>query len=361
MYKKNILILSDSYNGYGAEHMLLWLGNMLSAHGYMVYACAIFDKEKNPEIAESVSFIGLDKKRPCAPLGLMCSYFVKSSLEISEICKHKKISLIITFKENPLCIAQIVKRITHVKHIHSERDDPYYRNTVAARLKMKLYKYVDWMVFQTEGAQHFFGKDIIEKSVIIPNPVNMPCEKWESSIAQKTIVNVGRLNIRFKRQDVLLRAFAKLNDRYNEWILCFYGDGVDREKLEQLSKFLKISDRVKFYGKVSDVNERLIKDGIFVLSSDTEGLPNALMEAMALGMPVISTDCSPGGARFLIENGVNGLLTERSSEDRLKDALILLIESDEMKLSLGRNARKSMEKYHPTIICNKWLDLLSLL
>lgn len=354
-----IMLVSNSFEGYGAEYMLAWLGNMLAENGFQVYACAIYDKKKNCRINSNVAFLSIELAKSTNPLYFVFLYLFSAGFKLARLCKQNKITTVVTFKENPLCVALIAKMFCGFRHIHSERDDPYNRDTCASKLKMWLYRFTDHIVFQTKGAQEFFNQNIINQSTIIPNPVIIPSQSWNVDKAKKTIACVGRLDIRYKRQDILIKAFAQLEAKYNDWKLVFYGDGNDRQKLERLVSELGIEDRVVFCGKVNNVSERLVNDGIFVLASDTEGMPNALMEAMAIGMPVISTDCSPGGARALIDDGINGLIVERSSEYNLKEALNILLDADEMKVRLGNNARLSMERYLPSVIFNKWLGLLS--
>ena len=222
---------------------------------------------------------------------------------------------------------------------------------------MWLYRYADKVVFQTEGAQQFFDKKTIRKSTIIPNPIVIPELRWIGFDA-KTIVSVGRLHVRFKRQDVLLKSFRKVLDAYPDYKLVLYGDGPDRKSLEQLAKELSMDGSVEFKGKVANVMKIIADEGIFVLSSDSEGMPNALMEAMALGMPVISTDCEPGGAKALIQNGVNGIIVPRGDVDRLAEAIIFYIENKEKADQYGLSARQSMKSYSPNIIICKWSELL---
>ena len=223
---------------------------------------------------------------------------------------------------------------------------------------MKLYRFATKIVFQTEGARDFFGDAIKKKSVLIPNPVTIPDIQWSYSFAKKTIVSVARLDVRYKRQDLLLKAFSIISSQCHDWKVVFYGDGNDKCVLEQMAKDLNVYDRIIFKGKTDNVHEKIVQDGVFVLTSDTEGIPNALMEAMALGMPVITTDCEPGGARMLVENGYNGLMINRGDIDGLKNALEFSINHQLEMAEMGAKARVSMQRFSPTIIANKWNSLL---
>ena len=353
------LLLSDSYEGYGAEKMLLWLGTELAARKKDISFFSVYDNHRCKGIPESLPFFGLGYDRNTQSVLRYLYYFFVCPFALIRYIRKNKIDCVVTFKENPLCLALIAKLFCGVKHIHSERDDPYNRDTYGAKFKMWLYRFTDHLVFQTKGAQDFFQPCVVSKSIIIPNPVVVPEKCWCIDGSRKTIACVGRLNIRYKRQDVLIKAFSALDSKYDEWRLVFYGDGDDRETLERLVSDLQLQNRVSFLGKVDNVSERLLGDGLFVLASDTEGMPNALMEAMALGMPVISTDCSPGGARALIDDGINGLIVERSSELRLAEAMSRLLDDDKMRGALGRSAHKKMQDYQPSLIFDQWYTLLS--
>ena len=355
---KKILLLSDSFNGYGAEHMIGWIGNMLADNGYEVIFCSIYDKSKNEKLSSKSNFISLNLDRDTNPLFLIFRYFMFAGIQIGNLCRKYDIDIIITFKENPLCIALIAKLFSKVKHIHSERDDPYNRDTIASKIKMWLYRFADHIVFQTIGAQKYFCKKIIDKSSIIPNPVVIPDLLWIPEKAHKTIANVGRLNVRYKRQDLLIRAFASLKEELSDWKLIFYGDGKDRKYLESLAKEQNVSEQVIFKGRVENVIERLVDDGIFVLTSDTEGLPNVLLEAMSIGMPVVATDCSPGGARTLLSEN-NGILVERGNVSEIANAIMKMVENTEFSVNVSRNARNSVLQYNPQAIYKKWVCVIN--
>lgn len=355
---KKILLLSDSFNGYGAEYMIGWIGSMLADNGYEVIFCSIYDESKSEKLSSQSKFISLNLGRCINSIFLIFRYFISAGVQIGNLCRKYDVDIVITFKENPLCLALVAKLISGVKHVHSERDDPYNRDTIASKIKMWLYRFSDHIVFQTKNAQNFFCKKITDKSSIIPNPVVVPKLLWTFEKSKKTIVNVGRLNVRYKRQDLLIFAFAKLKEKLSDWSLVFYGDGEDKEYLENLAKENGIFEQVIFQGKVNNVSEKLVNEGIFVLTSDTEGLPNALLEAMALGMPVVATDCSPGGARTLISEN-NGILVERGNISQIADAIISIVESPEKTVELSKNARNSVFQYDPQNIYEKWNNVIN--
>ena len=349
----SILILSDSFYGYGAEHMLKWLGNTLCQKGFNVSFCSIFDKERDKELDSNARYLPM--LIPSRVYDL--NYFIKGVKQLRNICNRHAIDVVITFHTNPFLMALLAKPFCRYKTLHSERDNPYARNTTASRFKSWLFRYSDRIVFQTKGAQNFFDWKTVHKSVIIPNPVFIPDFEWQQGF-KKTIVTVGRLDVRYKRQDLLIDAFAEILCDFPEYQLVLYGEGKDREYLESKSKELNIQRNVIFAGKVSGIMSKLCREGVFVMTSDSEGMPNALMEAMAIGMPVISTDCEPGGARALITNDVDGILIKRSSKNELVLALRRLLGNKILQIRLGKNARNKMRNFNPDTIANYWVNVI---
>lgn len=352
-----VLLLSDTFNGYGAERMLIRTGLSLKTFGHEVHFCSVFTEDKINGIDDDCFVnLGITKYRNII-IRSLCYFFVGGFL-LYRYCKRNNINYVISFKENPLCLLLLVRCFLSLKHIHSERDNPYNRDTISSRMKMKLYRFVTKIVFQTEGARDYFGDSVKNKSVLIPNPVTIPIIQWSYRHAKKTFVSVGRLDIRYKRQDILIKSFSMISQKYPEWDVILYGDGNDKDILEKMAIDLSVYDRIIFKGKIDNVIEKIVHDGVFVLTSDTEGIPNALMEAMALGMPVITTDCEPGGARLLVDDYINGMMVNRGDVEGLKNALELAINQPYKMIEMGAKARESMNRFDPSIIAEKWNALI---
>ena len=356
---KKILVLSDSFTGYGAEYMIGWVGSMLAENGYEVIFCSPFDSDKDDRLSDKGKFIGFGLRRNANPLLKIIQYFLLSAWKVCKICKKHNIDTIVTFKENPLCIALLAKLFKGVRHLHSERDDPYNRDTISSRFKMWLYRFCDKLVFQTVGARDFFPENVRLRSSVIPNPVVVPEEQWRLDKSKKIIVCVGRLNVRYKRQDLLINAFSKFIEHHPDWLLMFVGDGKDMNHLKKLAKDLGVDKQVIFEGKVNNVKDYLLQSRIYVLSSDTEGMPNALMEAMALGMPVITTDCSPGGGRYLVNNLVNGILVSKGNMEEIYEALMKISSMGDDVMKMACQARLDMTKLNPSIVSSQWINLIN--
>ena len=358
MNSKRILIISDSFIQYGAEKILLWLGHSLGQiQNNEVEFVSMFDtiREKGIDSLFPSHEFGISRK------GIFIvrnyKYFTEGYKKLKTIFNHKKYDYVLSFGQKSYYILLILRNTYKFRIILSERNDPFHTKKIISHINKLLYNKADKIVFQTEGAKTFYNNLNNQNISIIPNPIEIPKEEWDLAFTNKSIINIGRLDIEQKRQDLLLNAFKKIQYKYPDYHLELIGDGKDKLKLELLAKNLGISDKVIFRGRVNNVNSYLLHASVFVFTSDYEGMPNALMEAMALGMPVISTNCSPGGAKALIESGENGLLVDCGDEASLYNAISELISNPEVAISYGRQARKSMLKYAPNIIFYKWNNL----
>ena len=157
-----------------------------------------------------------------------------------------------------------------------------------------------------------------------------------------------------KNHELLIKAFSKIAYKYNNINLKIYGEGPLHSNLQKLIESLRLSGRVYLMGTVDNIQDVMKDAGMFVLSSDFEGLPNALMEAMAIGLPVISTDCPCGGPNMLIKNYENGLLVKPGDENELSNAMEYIIKNQNDADKMGLKAKKTAEMYKPEKIFNDW-------
>jgi len=250
--------------------------------------------------------------------------------------------------------------MTHTPHVISERNDPaHFAGKTSTKILSRLFmRAASGYVFQTTDARSYYGGKMAAKSVVIPNPLfnaeKMGAERYGGE-RRRDIVSVGRLNTQ-KNQAMLIRAFSRLRADYPDYTLTIWGEGMERASLESLVKSLGLEKSVFLPGNTDKVFEEIRTDALFVLSSDFEGMPNALMEAMALGLPCISTNCPCGGPKDLVQNGVNGLLTGVNDEDGLLSAMKQMLSDTEKAAEMGRRAMNIRTTHSMDGICKKWLD-----
>lgn len=150
------------------------------------------------------------------------------------------------------------------------------------------------------------------------------------------LINIGRLQPQ-KNQKLLLRVFSKVNKEIPNTFLQIVGEGELKNELQELAKELDIENKVYFAGQCSDVIIRLNSSDIFIQTSDYEGLPISALEAMACGLPLIST--AAGGTVDIVENGVNGYIVGIGDEDELVDRTISLVKNKQLQLKMGQASR----------------------
>lgn len=207
-------------------------------------------------------------------------------------------------------------------------------------------------VFQTEEEKRWFPERLQKKGRIIMNQVNESFFGVQHSGERHDIVTVGKLRAQ-KNQALLIRAFSRIAGEIGDNLL-LYGAGELEDELRGLIESLHLSERVKLMGLSTDVANDIKDAKCFVMSSDYEGLPNALLEAMALGLPCVSTDCEGGGPAMMIENGVNGLLVPMREEKALADAMLYMLQNPDEAERMGKAARETAEGFRPDTIFARW-------
>jgi glycosyltransferase involved in cell wall biosynthesis len=222
-----------------------------------------------------------------------------------------------------------------------------------------MFRFADGVVLQTKQSMNFFPKKVQQKSVIMSNPLNPAfLNKRYVGERENVIVTVGRLDEN-KNQAMLIHAFSHIATEFPNLKLVIYGDGECKGKLEDLVRSKNLMDRVTLPGSISDVPEHIYNARIFALTSNTEGMPNTIIEAMALGLPVISTDCPCGGPAELIEDGVNGLLVPVGDAFALADAFRKILVDTELEHKLQENSAKITQKLAPDKVNKEWRDYLN--
>ena len=175
---------------------------------------------------------------------------------------------------------------------------------------------------------------------------------------RKEIVTVGRIDIN-KNQRMLIEAFAPIAEEFPEWNVALYGEGPDCDNLVKRVKELQLEKRILFKGVHDDIPQRIEDAAIFVLTSKQEGMPNALIEAMVLGLAVISTDCPCGGPRDLIQQDGNGVLIPVDNTQALTEALRRLMKDKELREELGEKALQLKDRVLPSCVNAQWEEYLN--
>ncbi|GIQ69769.1 glycosyltransferase family 4 protein [Xylanibacillus composti] len=352
--KKTILFIIHRLGYGGAEKMLTFTANALAERGYQVLVYTYEDTSRHYPLHPDIRHITEERIARTRGVRRLIQLF-----QIRKVIKREKPSMVISFLNYPNLLTILAKLSgSAVPVVISERGDPYQYKGVFENFRSYMYRFADGWVFQTEGARDFFNSKIRSRGSIIPNPVIVE-QTVHSKQKHREIAFVARFEMVQKRQDIMVQAFRKVVDRYPDMTLVFYGDGPDEQRVREMVEKLNLVGHVRFEGMVSNISERISTALMFVLTSDYEGIPNALIEAMAAGLPVIATDCSPGGARLLIENKKNGILVPRGDVDGVAQSVIYLIENEQARQDLGLQARNITERFHPSKIQEMWEDYIN--
>lgn len=354
--KKRLLFITDTFGYGGAEKQLAFVAEGLLQRGHNVCICNLNQghrNEGNRKVREEIKIFTAEIHYRNS---IKTNYdYIAFTLNV---VNRFKPDVIIGFKELANFCAAMAGKISGTPSIISERADPYraYKNVrLLQKIKIWCIKHADGGVFQTDQAARFYKK-LYSKGIVIANPVfiNGVLPNVNYSSLPKTIVSLGRLDNKQKRLDVMLDAYAIFHKIHPDYTLKIYGNGEDEANVRQWIADKGLSDCVFLMG-VSDNSIRdLSSEGIFLITSDFEGISNSLLEAMACGLPVVSTDHTPGGARMLIADGENGLLTPMGDPQAISNALCRFAEDKDFAEKCGRNAQDVLTRFAPEQILDLW-------
>ena len=345
--KKILFYISKNQYG-GAERVIINLCNEFVRRGYEVVL--LLNEGGNPayKIDEKVKIIVLQEK----------INFTKNKVKLHveyiramiRVMKSEAPHVIVSFLAENNFRSIVVGKMVKIPTIVSVRVDPQMECATAVKkgIRRILYNHADLVVLQNRGAKERFGKWFKAKYEVIPNLVNEAFLK-EPLIGERTkkIVAVGRLS-KQKNFSMLIDAFKELNRENKDYQLIIYGEGEERERLEQKIREVKLTDKVFLPGNSDRIREEIYDAEIFVLCSDYEGVPNVLLEAMSLGLPCIATDIPNGACRDLIENRKNGILIPVGSVTTLIEEMNYLILNKEDSTQMGLLAAKYIRDNYST-------------
>lgn len=348
---KLLFYINQLYSG-GAERVMSILASTFSAHGYQVVVVTSFCEAKEYPLHFNVERLSLEDAE------IKRSFLKRNTSRIwklRKICKTEKPDIVISFMGEPNFRALLATQGLRIKNLISVRADPEceYRGHIRGFLARHLLPITDGCVFQTKGAKQWFPAKLQKKSKVICNPVKEEFYQAEYRPVPGRIVSCGRLE-KEKNFAMLVDAFARLAAARLEMQLMIYGEGSLRGELwEQIEK-RGMEGRIFLMGAIGDVSKALSEASIFVLSSLSEGMPNALMEAMAVGVPCIATDCPCGGPRMLIDSGKNGILVKNNDAVALTHAIERLLNNPAEAAALGARAKERAMEYRQERVFREW-------
>ncbi len=352
---KVIFVVPNLSSG-GAERVVSILSNSFVECGIKVDVLLLKDCTVSYSINEEVNIVHLDADLlTCSKIEsfkLMRSYFKKEKRQNDKL-------VVIPFLDVCLKRALVAAWGLNIPIIASERNDPNQKGvSFVKKIKANIpYLLSQHCVFQTRGAQDYYCKSVRKKSSIIMNPLVMPRDvRWKGADS-KCLVSVGRLEQQ-KNQHLLIDAFSKIHCDYPDYTLEIYGEGSLRDILQKRINELGLGESVCLCGNSSNIYGVLENAFLFVLPSNYEGMSNALIEALSIGMPVITTDHPCGGAKMLVQHGENGLLIPVNDEDAMVCAIKSILEDRKLALHISENSRRLKDVLSVEKISKMWMDIL---
>lgn len=349
-----IVFLSYLHGFGGAEKQNVMLANAMVERGHDVTLISISADNNCYHLDERVKYIYLPDRKTNAVR------IVSRYQDIKKKLKEIRPDITVNFWFQSTYMTAFMKKSITGKVVYSERGDPgdkEYNGMMGIIRSLTLHR-IDGFVFQSTGAQSFFNNSVQSRSTVIPNPVFVNVDDLpEVKERRKVIVTVGRLHPQ-KNHKLLIDAFALVADQIPDYILEIYGDGELKDELQKQIDNLGLSDRAFLKGTSKEIHSLIYDAALFVLSSDYEGLPNTLLEAMALGIPSISTDCRPGGAREIIEDGINGRIVPIGSKKALANEILAVLSDIELTDKYSKNALNSSRRFNTESIYNSWNDYI---
>ena len=365
-----VLVISSLGPG-GAQRNLVQIASKLAELGHSVTILTLTPSTEKPfyDLAPEIRLDEADFLRTHQPILYKIWEAVKLPFLIRRRISKLSPDIVVSFIDevNIFCLLGTIGTGTPV--IACERVYPGHGfikawdrlkvfQRVAFLVRNVVYSLAARIILQTEVGAQFFPGYLRRKIVVIPNAIVVePTATPDISLPSHCIVGMGRLT-KQKRFDLLIEAFARIAAQYPDWNVYIFGRGSLLPQLEEKVDELGLRERVCFPGLTSTAQATLAQADIFALTSDYEGFPTVLSEAMAQGVAVIATDCLTGPSE-LIENEENGILLPRGSIDGVAEALSSLMQNEEKRTRLGRNARAIVDRLNVGVVIQKWQSVLA--
>lgn len=353
-----ILFLVGSLRMGGAERVVSRLANHWAENGKEVCVATVREEASDfYELDGRVQRVAFDLNYSVRHRYQRYIKYVRTLWATGKVIREFKPDVVISFVTGVNFRALAVKPFFSMPFIISERTNPDKQriNARGARIRRLIYGYADKVVFVSEGVSDAYPWLPKEKKTVIYNPAIALPNSLDQRASEHSIVALGRLHP-VKGHDLLIKAFELIAHQHPTWSLKIFGEGDFRKELEKQIAGSTVADRISLEGFTRSPEESLRTAGVFVLSSRHEGFPNALVEAMSMGLPCISFDC-PFGPAELISHGRNGLLVPPEDISALAAALDRLIRDDITRNAIGIEATKVRKRLEIGAIANEWEDL----
>ena len=350
---KRIAVIAHGLSGGGAERVAAMLANYFAERQYTVLFVAAYSSEREYELDRRIEYIYIDCASPNHVIRM-----ISRSFKIKNVVTKFKADMAFSFITNEL----IPLEFTRIPVIPSLRIDP--KSTDASFVRRNIRKFVYHhsknIVFQTKDARDYFDAAIRKKGIIIGNPIQDNLPVWNKNGHRKVFITACRIS-KQKNIPMLVNAFIAFHCKHPDYTLEIYGDGDPKQYKDQMVQYVNnlAADKfITFMGHSTSIHTIMSNSAAFVLSSDFEGLSNSMLEAMAIGIPSICTDCPPGGAKEYMKGGEAGILVNVGDTKALTKAMCDIVEDSELSYRISENGKYVREYLMKDVVCAQWEKLI---
>jgi len=343
----------------GAERVLCRLANCWVGRGHEVTLLTLSAEPPFYRLEERVTRVALGVDRKSANVFEGLSANARKLYVLRGAIAGSRPDVVVSFLDTTNILTLLATLGLGVPVIVSERIDPSFNDELGRIwrvLRRLVYPLAAKVVVQTNAVLVRMRRQLGTRVVVIPNPVVEPEARHSARRAQpsdqKWVIGIGRLTVQ-KGFDVLLQGFAQVADRHPDWSLRILGDGPLSASLQRQIADLGLEARAFLLGRTSNPIPLLAESDLFVMPSRFEGFPNALCEAMACGLPVISFDC-PSGPGEIIRNGVDGILLPREDLESLVAAMNCLMNDSDVRQRLSEHAPEVIGRFGLDRVVDEW-------
>lgn len=337
----------------GAERVMTVLANAFSAQGHDV-VMAVLSANSKPfySLDASVKYVQAGKT-----VNIPFIRFIHKSFKVRRTMISERPDVIISFMTPMNCWVLLLTLGLRVPVFVSERVNPaLFEKTILGKLRSLLYPLSAGIICQTTEAKDYFQGKFYDKCVVIPNPVTKRIIEKKDYQPSNKICAIGRL-VEQKNYPFMIKVFAQFHETHPDYELQIFGNGELKDDLQELINLTGLRDKVILQGVSDELTERIITYDFFVMTSDYEGMSNALAEAMAAGLPCIATNCAGGGASALVRDKHNGFLISIGDEKGFVDIMNLCADDLDMRRRIGQEAVHIIDSLSVQKITAEWFDM----
>ncbi len=343
-----IIFITSTLTSGGSERVMSLLANELGKRGHDVSIICLNKHIVFYPIDKQIKIIFAEEK-------IDNGNTIKKCLWLRGYVRKEKPDVVIPFMEAVYCLTLLSLIGSGIPIVSSERIDPRRSPFVRNILRRIFLPLTTHLVVQTREIKQFYPAFIRKKTSVIYNPVTDKIFDLSIEKKERRIISVGRLYPQ-KNHKMLIEAFGKIAQEYSDYSLTIFGEGPLRKELEDLVVRLKLTDRVFLPGRTENILTELNRSMLFCLSSDYEGMSNALIEAICLGLPIVTTKVS--GVEELIQDGENGRVTNIKDVDAFSNAIKEVLSDIKLRSSFSKKNKEKAGCFKIETIANQWENLM---